>query len=263
MFDSRRLLHADGRANPLEVTRRRTEGSRLVPIARALSKQLDRMTFAPPVAYVYNPLQYAWSAHEAYLERYGRGEREVLLLGMNPGPFGMAQCGVPFGDVSMVREFLGIEAEVGRPKYEHPKRPIQGFDCARSEVSGTRFWGFARERFDTPVRFFERFFVANYCPIAFLEASGRNLTPDKLRASERLPLLELCDEALRATVEVLRPRIVVGVGAFARDAAKRALAGKAIEVGCVLHPSPASPRANRGWAEQAAADLIAAGVSLD
>lgn len=244
------------------MTRPRTRGSALAPIARSLARDLDRLTFAAPVAYVYNPLAYAWPAHETYLERWGVGEREVLLLGMNPGPFGMAQCGVPFGDVAMVRDFLGIEAKVGRPSAEHPKRPVLGFACTRSEVSGTRFWGWARARFGTPEVFFERFFVLNYCPLAFLEASGRNLTPDKLPSGERSPLLVRCDEALRQTVEVMRPRVVVGVGAFARDAARRALAGTDVAIGCMLHPSPASPRANRDWQGQAEADLVAAGVRL-
>ncbi|MBM4359790.1 MAG: single-stranded DNA-binding protein, partial [Deltaproteobacteria bacterium] len=120
----------------------------------------------------------------------------------------------------------------------------------------------ARARFGTPERFFERFFVLNYCPLAFLEASGRNLTPDKLPAVERGPLLARCDEALRQTVTVLRPRVVVGVGAFARDAAKRALEGTAVAIGCMLHPSPASPRANRDWQGQAEADLTTSGIHL-
>ncbi len=234
----------------------------LVAIARDLAKSLDRLEFALPVAYVYNPLSYAWDAHAQYLERWGAGRKEVLLLGMNPGPFGMAQTGVPFGDVAMVRDWLGISAPVGKPSKEHPKRPIAGFDCPRSEVSGSRLWGWARDRFGSPDRFFARFFVSNYCPLAFLEASGKNRTPDKLSAAEREPLLRLCDEALRRQVDLLGPRHVVGVGTFARDAATRALAGTAVQVGCMLHPSPASPKANRDWPAAADRDLLACGIPL-
>lgn len=127
---------------------------------------------------------------------------------MNPGPFGMAQTGVPFGEVELVRDWLGIDTKIGKPPREHPKRPIEGFACQRREISGQRLWGFARARFERPERFFARFFVWNYCPLLFLEASGRNLTPDKLRAAERAPLEAACDGALRRAIAILRPRIV-------------------------------------------------------
>lgn len=238
----------------------------LVPITRALSKRVDALSFAEPVACVYNPLAYARAPHELYLERYGVGPKEAVFVGMNPGPFGMAQTGVPFGDVTIVRDFLGIEASVKRPASEHEKRRIEGFACARSEVSGTRFWGFARERFGTADAFFARFFVWNYCPLVFMSESGANVTPDKLPVGERAPLFEACDAALVEMVRVLRPKLIIGVGAWATERAKLALGAASdtrdIRVGAVLHPSPASPRANRGWAEQASADLVKLGVAL-
>jgi single-strand selective monofunctional uracil DNA glycosylase len=181
---------------------------------------------------------------------------------MNPGPFGMAQTGVPFGEVSAVRDWLGIDSPVGKPPREHPKRPVLGFDCPRSEVSGARVWGWARATFGTPERFFRRFFVGNYCPLLFLEASGRNLTPDRLPASELAPLAAACDRALVRTAEILSPRVVVGVGKFAEEAARRALAGTGIRVGGILHPSPASPAANRGWADEATRQLRALSIRL-
>lgn len=230
--------------------------------ARALGRAAGALRFAPPVAFVYNPLDYAWEAHRRYLERWGAGPREVLLLGMNPGPFGMAQTGVPFGEVSLVRDWLGVEAEVGKPPREHPKRPVQGFACRRSEVSGARLWGWAKERFKTPERFFSRFLVLNYCPLVFMDAGGRNLTPDKLPAAEREPLEAACDAALRRLTAFYRPRLVVGVGQFAEARARGALAGSGCAFGNILHPSPASPAANRGWAPQAEAQLRALGVPL-
>ncbi len=218
------------------------------------------LRFAAPVAYVYNPLEYAWTPHCAYLERFGRGQPEVVLLGMNPGPFGMAQTGVPFGEVALVRDWLGIEAPVARPRREHPKRPVTGFACARSEVSGQRLWGWARERFGTPERFFERFFVANYCPLAFMEESGRNFTPDKLPRAERDALFAACDRALARTVNALRPRLVIGIGKFAAERAAAALKGIDIAIGTAPHPSPANPAANRGWAAQMDRALLALDV---
>lgn len=234
-----------------------------VRVMRELSRDVSRLSFGPPVAYVYNPLQYARASAEAYLKRYCRPGPEVLLLGMNPGPFGMAQTGVPFGEVTAVRDWLGIHELVGKPDAEHPKRPVEGFECSRSEVSGERLWGWARRRFGTPDRFFERFFVANYCPLVFMEASARNRTPDKLPAAEREPLFDACDRALRATVEALGPPDwVVGIGAFAEGRAHAALEGLDVQIGRILHPSPASPLANRGWAEHAESQLEQLGIAL-
>jgi single-strand selective monofunctional uracil DNA glycosylase len=174
----------------------------------------------------------------------------------------MAQTGVPFGDVTQVRDFLGIEAKVGQPPAIHPKRPVQGFACSRSEVSGTRLWGFFRDRFKTAEALFKRVFVVNYCPLVFMEESAKNRTPDQLPPNEREPLFAACDEALAEIVAVLEPKWVVGVGAFAQARAASALAGVNVRVTTVLHPSPASPRANRGWANEAETDLLKAGVEL-
>jgi len=219
----------------------------LVAIGRELSDKVDALLF-PSVPFVYNPLAYARAPHEAYLERWGsKTPREVVMVGMNPGPFGMAQTGVPFGDVVMVREFVGVAGQVGRPAREHPRRPVKGFDCTRSEVSGTRFWGWARDRFGSAERFFEKVFVANWCPLVFMEDSGRNRPPDTIPAAERAELFRACDDALSRVVEVLRPRLVVGIGRFAEQRARTAL-GSEVSIGGILHPSPASPAANRDWA---------------
>jgi single-strand selective monofunctional uracil DNA glycosylase len=234
----------------------------LVEISRQLCERVARLEFAAPVCCVYNPLEYARAPHEQYLTRYGAGQKEVLLLGMNPGPFGMVQTGVPFGDVAMVRDWLKISAPVARPRDEHPKRPVQGFDCRRSEVSGARLWGWARDRFGTPERFFARFFVANYCPLAFVEHGGRNLTPDRLPAAEQRALCAACDDALRAVVRALGPRVVVGIGGFAERRARGALEGHGVKIGAILHPSPASPLANRGWVPAIERQLADLGVAL-
>jgi len=139
---------------------------------------------------------------------------------------------------------------------------VLGFECRRSEVSGARLWGWARDRFGTPQRFFERFFVANYCPLAFMEASGANRTPDKLPAAEQQAVSSACDEALRKVVKVLRPRIVIGIGGFAERRARLALAGEDVAIGTILHPSPASPAANQGWAGKIERQLEGLGVAL-
>ena len=234
--------------------------SGLPAIAKDLSAALRPLRFGTPVTHVYDPLDYAWPAHREYLQRFGQGSKEVVLLGMNPGPWGMAQTGIPFGEVSFVKNWLAIDNPVGRPSREHPKRPVEGLACSRSEVSGRRVWGWAKERFETPERFFERFFIANYCPLMFLESSGRNRTPDRLPTSERRPLLEVCDEALRLAIQQLDPTWVVGVGRFAEARARRALDGLEVQVAGILHPSPASPEANRDWQGRVRSQLSELGI---
>ncbi len=229
-------------------------------ITDRLVADLSGLRFGSPVSFVYNPLEYARRPWDLFVERFGGAPKEVLFLGMNPGPFGMAQTGVPFGEVSLVRDWMGISGPVGRPVREHPKRRILGFEHTRSEVSGARLWGWAKGRFGEP--FFERFFVANYCPLIFLEESGRNRTPDKLPAVEREALFAVCDRALRATVAHFSPRWVIGVGAFAEKRAREVVGDMEVKIGRVLHPSPASPIANRGWAEQAERQLIDLGIEL-
>ena len=234
----------------------------LVDVSRALSKRVGAMRFGPPVAYVYNPLEYAAEPHEAYLTRFGTKRGRIVLLGMNPGPFGMAQTGVPFGEVAAVRDWMKISGKVGKPSPEHPKRPVLGLECPRSEVSGARLWGWARERFGSARQFFSRFFVINYCPLVFMEGSSRNRTPDKLAAEERAELYAACDAGLLDTITVLAPKMIVGIGAFACKRAQKVVGDHDLPIGQILHPSPASPKANRGWAEAAEADFARLGVEL-
>lgn len=232
----------------------------LATSAAELAARVGKLRFAEPVSHVYNPLLYAWDAHEIYLRRFGSSPKEVVFIGMNPGPFGMTQTGVPFGEIAAVRDWMKIRAAIGRPASEHPKRPVLGFDCARSEVSGKRLWGLFAKRFGTADKYFERHFVANYCPLAFLSATGRNLTPDKLRPTEREALDKICNTHLREVLEILRPKWIIGIGDFARKRAEIAAEGLPTKVGRILHPSPASPAANRGWDEKATAQLVELGV---
>lgn len=234
----------------------------VLQIAKRLRDEVSGLHFAEPITHVYNPLDYAWDLHEQYLRRYARKGVRAIWLGMNPGPWGMAQTGVPFGEVGMVRDWLKIDGQVRQPDSIHPKRPIQGLDCPRSEVSGRRLWTWASEYFESADSFFDQFFVFNWCPLCFMEEGGKNRTPDKLPAAERKPLMEACDQALLETVKELQPQMVVGVGKFAKDQASRILKNLDIEIGQILHPSPASPIANRGWAPQAERQLLDLGLLL-
>jgi single-strand selective monofunctional uracil DNA glycosylase len=211
---------------------------------------------------VYRPLDYAWEAHEQYLRRYLRGSQPVLFLGMNPGPFGMAQTGVPFGEVAAVRDWLGIRTTIHRPRAEHPRKPVLGFDCPRSEVSGRRLWGLFAREFATPDAFFTHHFVYNYCPLLFLDGgdTGRNLTPENLSGEFVHRMTALCDRHLVRLVECLGASSAVGVGNYAERRLRNVLEGDGLVVGRILHPSPANPAANLNWEGSARRELKRLGV---
>jgi single-strand selective monofunctional uracil DNA glycosylase len=232
----------------------------LIAAARRLRVETDQLQFRPPVTHIYNPLVYAWTPHAAYLHKFGATRKRVVFLGMNPGPFGMAQTGVPFGEVAAVRDWLQIQCVVRKPEREHPRRPVAGFACARSEVSGRRLWGLFADRFLTPERFFAGQIVMNYCPLAFLESTGRNRTPDKLPASEKVPLFAACDRHLQAIVVALHPEWLIGIGGFAANRAEQVFQDRPLKIGSILHPSPASPAANRNWKALATHQLKTLGV---
>lgn len=238
---------------------------RILSVYRELSDKLAGLSFESPVVTVYNPLDYAWAPFEEFHRRFLIDSPRLLFLGMNPGPFGMVQTGIPFGDPESVRSWLGITADVESPTEAHPKRPVIGLAGNRREVSGQRLWGLFAERFGAPERFFAEHYVANYCPLAFMADSGRNITPDKLSSEERRLLFHFCDSALGKVIDILSPETVIGIGRFAEERLK-AVVGTASREGQhprvvrILHPSPASPAANRGWGEQASSALVEAGV---
>lgn len=227
-----------------------------------LSAQLTDLNWPDNVHSIYNPLIYAEASYRCYVQRYGNSPKTVLFLGMNPGPWGMAQTGIPFGEVPAVRDWLGIEEPVGQPQSVHPKRPVQGFACKRSEVSGRRLWNLFAERFGTAHHFFKDHFVLNYCPLAFMADSGANLTPDKFALTFRQPLETACDAHLMAVAKALQVKWIIGVGAFAAACALRATqdAHTPLNIGTILHPSPASPIANKEWPQKPIQQMIALGL---
>lgn len=244
------------------MTRSKMLNCPLIDIAWNLSLDLKGLSFRHPVAFIYDPTDYAVEPFTQYLERFGRAPKKAVLVGMNPGPWGMLQTGVPFGEVNLVRDWMGIHGSVGVPSDPHPKRPVNGFTSTRSEVSGKRLWGWAEKRFRTANEFFRDFFVLNYCPLAFFDEGGRNITPDNLRSVDHDQLFTLCDSALRESVFALTPEYVIGVGKFAYERASAALAGVDVNVGWITHPSPANPAANRGWESIVEREFSELGIDL-
>lgn len=232
----------------------------LLLLCRSLADEVKALSFGPPVSVVYNPLIYAWELFEQYVRKFAPLGAKTLLVGMNPGPWGMVQTGVPFGDPSMVRDWLGLAGTVATPERVHPRRIVAGLTSQRREVSGTRLWGWARDRYVDPEVFFLKFFVWNHIPLCFLEDSGRNRTPDMLPRHERDALNEICDRALRGVVDILAPSRVIGIGGFAHGRVRKALYGTSVLTGQILHPSPANPAANKGWAAKIEEELANLGA---
>ncbi len=240
------------------------EIKQLLEATEILATETDKLIFEGKVHHVYNPLIYAKETHLDYIKKYGTGRKKVLFLGMNPGPWGMAQTGIPFGELTYSKNWLKIEGNIFQPESSHPKRPIQGWDCPRSEVSGRRLWGLMEERYKTAAAFFQNHYVENYCPLVFMEESGKNLTPDKLPAKERDPLTEICDDHLRKVITIMDPEFLVGVGKYAEKNFKRVVEtmenSDKYKISAILHPSPANPHANRGWSEAVTKQLMEQGI---
>lgn len=240
------------------------DATTIIDAAQKLTRTLNPLKFSEPVSHVYLPTDYAWETHRKYLEKFGGGKKRVLMLGMNPGPWGMAQTGVPFGEIPAVRDWMGISGEVQKPKPEHPKREVVGFACERSEVSGRRLWGLFSEKFPKPNDFFNDHFVVNYCPLVWMGETGKNITPDKLPKAEMQPVEKACRQHLAAVIAAQQPEWLIGVGAYAEkkliETVKEYFPDQGFKTGKILHPSPASPMANRGWEPQAEKQLLELGV---
>ncbi|XP_046483816.1 single-strand selective monofunctional uracil DNA glycosylase [Neodiprion pinetum] len=229
---------------------------KLLSLEWLLTEELRCIQFQLPVEYVYNPIEYAFDVHAKYVRKYCQTTKKILFLGMNPGPWGMTQTGVPFGEVKMVRDWLGLSGCIGKPVREQPDRKVTGFACTRSEISGRRFWGLFKDVCQTPENFFRHSYLHNYCPIALMDTKGRNITPAELKGLEQKTLYYRCDEALVATIKLLRIEIVIGVGRFAEKRAQTVVktAGLPTQVLCIPHPSPRS-LGNENWSEKAAQRL--------
>lgn len=215
-------------------------------LTRSVADRTDGLRFDAKVAWTYNPLQYAWKVHEAYLERFGTGPKDAIFLGMNPGPWGMAQTGIPFSDTTIAGDWMGLRGiPIGRPENEDPERPILGWDLDREEGSGQRLYGYVRERFGSVDAFFENHFTLNYLPLVMFSEEGKNLPPSRLLKSDREDVFAACDPYLKGMLDYYEPRVAVGVGKFALRRLEACLEARDVRIVDIPHPSPASPIATR------------------
>lgn len=219
--------------------------------AERLRDALDGFEPGGRVAHTYHPLRYAWEPHERFVRAYGdeRSARRALLVGINPSAWGAVQTGIPFADAATARDWLGIEGAVGQPGRPHPKRPVLGFSATRRDGSGANLYGWARARFGTAARFFEEFYVVNYCPLAFFDAAGAALLPAQLSKEARAVLWPRCDAHLADVARALDVAWLLPLGGFAEERARAVAshAGLAAKVHPLRHPSPVNPLNNAGW----------------
>uniref|UniRef100_A0A182MSA2 Uracil-DNA glycosylase-like domain-containing protein n=1 Tax=Anopheles culicifacies TaxID=139723 RepID=A0A182MSA2_9DIPT len=223
-------------------------------IERELSAALRKVALPSEVAACYDPIEYASAIHCAYLQRFLDGPKAVLFIGMNPGPWGMCQTGVPFGYVPAVRDWMGLRGTVAKPTPELAARPVEGLACTREEQSGKRWWGLYQELCGTADCFFRSCFVYNLCPLAFFHQSGRNITPSELKGKAKGEIQSISEQYLETALKVLKPKIIISVGRYTEDRVKTLTKqnriGPTIVTYCMPHPSPRSLN-NTNWSQKA------------
>ena len=198
-------------------------------------------------------------AHEQYLKRFGEGRKRVVFLGMNPGPFGMVQVGVPFGEVNAVRDWMQISAPVAPPKTPNPSRPVEGFTCQRSEVRVSACGRFFAERYPH-AQDFCRPLCAELLPAGVLRSRAQRDTRQAPEERNRTALCRLRCTFRRASTRWRRNGWSASASLPDAGASSACPFVPAGEDRHRAHPSPAGPIANRGWAPQAAAQLTALGI---
>merc|ERR1711936_687488 len=86
-------------------------------IESALAEELFHLKYEnSKVKYILNPLDYALDPHINFLKKCLSGPRRVMFVGLNPGPWGMCQTGIPFGDVDQCKHFLNVTGHVLKPE---------------------------------------------------------------------------------------------------------------------------------------------------
>ncbi|XP_047511589.1 single-strand selective monofunctional uracil DNA glycosylase [Pieris napi] len=218
------------------------------------NESLKNIKLPETVTHVYNPTIYARDTFEMYIRKYCNTKKKIMFFGMNPGPWGMSQTGVPFGEISSVRDWLGIEGCVGKPLEENAARPVRGFDCTRTEVSGKRFWGLFKKLCGFPEVFFETSLVYNYINQQWMNSKGCNITPADFKMSQMESLYNIGDLVFANVLRLYGVETVVAIGRFCLVRAQKAISQyillKNVKVIYLPHPSPRVVN-NNDWEERA------------
>lgn len=221
--------------------------SSVLKITTRLRDRASKICFEHKVGWYYNPLDYAWPVHRAYKESLCNPSGRALLVGMNPGPWGMGQTGVPFGDPQIVGDWMGLGKDfvIKKPASERDSRPVNGFDSERREGSGQRLYGFLKECFGNLKNFFEANFVISYCPLLMFTPEAKNLTPPNLLKKEKKKIYSICDPYLKDMINIYSPEVLVGIGKFATERLREVSPSDGDDIFRIPHPSPANPEATR------------------
>ena len=239
----------------------RTFKKKLINLTEAFNNKLNKIHFSF-TGIIYNPLDYAKDNYYEYLQNYVNEYIDNIFLGMNPGPYGMVQTGIPFGEINYVKNYLKINNTVNKPKTEHCKKIITGMNTERSEISGFRFWSLIKSKYQTAELFAEKNAVLNYCPLCFIENTqkGKNITPEMLSKSDKNQINICCDEYLKNIIMLIQPKKLIGIGSYAY---KRFCKVSTLPTFYMLHPSPLNPKANKNWIENEKNFLIENGIWSD
>jgi len=169
---------------------------------------------------VWNPALYALDIYQEYLTKFPPEPGAILALGLNPGPYGMAQTGIPFTDCRTASGALGMEMTIPG---KAPDDLISRLKKANGKWRGTyersslgmyRFLILAWGDIKTAYR---NWFVGNPCPLLFLDPERWNVTPADPRLRRMKEVGELRQRAVIGFSEILNPR---GIVCFGKDVAK-------------------------------------------
>lgn len=230
-----------------------------ISLENDLVSQLNNLNYGPNVEYIYSPLDYASNLHKVFLKKFLCTSKKVLFLGINPGPWGMCQTGIPFGEVNIVRSYLRVDGEVLTPTNCHPQRPITGLNCHRSEVSGKRLWDLFIELSEgDPYKFFKDCFIHNYFPLALMNNNAKNITPGDLKSEYQKELQEICDKSLSDILTLFHTEIIVAIGKYAEKRSNEVVKKfrlTNIKVVQIPHPSPRSVGTAEKWKKETLVQL--------
>jgi len=197
-----------------------------------------------PDIVVINPLEYLWLQYGYYTSCYHNQYPRAMIIGMNPGPKGMSQTGIPFGSPNIIPSILPnkslfneIRDNEGSP-VSSPHRRITGPSNTTVEVSGNRLWSALIKRYGDFKSITSEIFVDNICPLLFLcgKNGSKNLTPDKLTPSPaKIILIRLCTERLQKIYQCLgEPSNIVALGRWSHKFLEKMF--PKVRVTYILHP---------------------------
>jgi single-strand selective monofunctional uracil DNA glycosylase len=193
----------------------RFSSRRFAPLARSIARATGWL--------VLDPSRYGERWHAPFRRLYPPRARPLLVFGLNPGPYGMAQTGIPFTDLKRLAQGLPrLAAELARSG-ERLSLPglapssLQPFLTRTFESSSVRVHRFLRLAHGSAERAFREVVFVNPCPLLFIDrALGENRTPADLPRALRAGVDEARVEVVSVAVARLRARGAIVLG---RDAA--------------------------------------------